>query len=81
MGRICRLGLSCIGLLHTSPASRDDSTHGILLACITIDDTSISSAIVGKLHHPQVVVPLVVDIHIAGKLEGSTVLKSSQMMD
>ena len=64
-----------IGLFHTCPPGGDNGTHTVFLARVAVDDASISIAFLIELHHIQEVIPLVVDIHLFGELEGGTVLQ------
>ena len=79
-------GLTCldqsfIGLLHGGPAGRDDRAQLVLFAHVAIDNSSQGIALLIELHHIQEFIPLVVDIHLAGKLERCALLQRRHVME
>ena len=81
MSRLAHFDQTFIGFLHARPAGRDHSTQLILLARVAVDECGIGLTLVIELHHPQVLIPLVVDIHVAHELEGSALLQGVDLLE
>ena len=79
MVRVGDFDQALIGAFLTCPASGDDRPQAVFLARVAIDEACQGIALAVKLHHPQVVLPLVVDIHVAGELELGAIGQSGQL--
>ena len=81
VSRLTHLDQTLISLLHARPSCRDHGTQLVLLARVAIDDTCIGLTLLVELHHPQILVPLVVDIHVAGELELGAFFQGIKMLN